>query len=50
MTSKTNKLESIRKRKTRTRGRDRKNALANGGTTLPREELFKVQEAQPKKD
>ncbi|MFZ9888710.1 MAG: hypothetical protein ACO3JL_14515 [Myxococcota bacterium] len=46
MASKTTKVETIRKRKTRTRGRDRKNALQNHGTTLPREELFKVQPKQ----
>ncbi len=45
MVSKTTKTESVRKRKSRTRGGDRKNALANNGTSLPREELFKVQPA-----
>lgn len=43
MVSKTNRTETVRKRKARTGGRDRKNALHNNGTSLPREELFKVQ-------
>jgi hypothetical protein len=42
MVSNTNQTESIRQRKERKRGRKRKNALANHGTTKPREELFKV--------
>lgn len=47
MVSKTTRTEAIRQRKARTRGRARKNALENHGTSLPREELFKV---QPKKE
>lgn len=46
MVSKTTRTESIRQRKARTRGRDRKNALENHGTSLPREELFKVQKKE----
>lgn len=44
MVSNTKHTETVRKRKSRTRGRDRKNALQNHGTTKSREELFKVQE------
>lgn len=44
MVSKTRQTENIRKRKSRSRGRHRKNALQNHGTTKPREELFKVQQ------
>jgi hypothetical protein len=42
MVSKTRRSKRIRTRKARTSGRKRKNALANNGTTLPAEELFKV--------
>lgn len=44
MVSPTKHTERVRQRKARSRGRDRKNALENYGTTKPREELFKVQQ------
>lgn len=43
MASCTQQTESVRQRKARRRGRARKNALHNHGTTKSREELFKVQ-------
>lgn len=43
MASPTQHTESVRQRKARRSGRARKNALANHGTTLSREELFRVQ-------
>lgn len=36
--------ETIRHRKLRRRGKERKNRLENQGTTLSRAELFKVKE------
>lgn len=42
MVSKSNQTETVRKRKQRSKGRERKNALENHGSTQPREELFKV--------
>jgi hypothetical protein len=44
MASPSKKTETVRARKRKNRGRARKNALANHGTTLSREELFKVQD------
>lgn len=44
MVSNTTQTESIRKRKHKRSGRDRKAKMANHGTTLPAAELFKVQE------
>jgi hypothetical protein len=43
MPSPAKQTNTVRERKLRRRGKDRKNALNNTGTTLPREELFKVQ-------
>lgn len=43
MASNTKQTETIRERKMRTRGRARKNKLNKEGTTLTREELFRVQ-------
>lgn len=42
MVSKTNQTESIRSRKSKNSGKKRKNKLANHGTTLPQDELFKL--------
>jgi hypothetical protein len=42
MASACKQTETVRHRKLRTRGRARKNALANQGTTKPRAELFAV--------
>jgi len=44
MVSKTTRTESIRKRKHRRAGKDRKAALANHGTTMSAADLFKVQD------
>jgi hypothetical protein len=43
MVSNTGQTRNIRKRKHRKAGAKRKHALQNNGTTLPAEELFKVQ-------
>jgi hypothetical protein len=43
MPSPAKQTNTVRDRKARRRGKDRKNALNNAGTTLPREDLFKVQ-------
>lgn len=45
MVSNTGQTRTIRKRKHKRAGRDRKAKLANYGTTLPAAELFKVQES-----
>jgi hypothetical protein len=45
MASASKRTETIRKRKLRTRGKDRKNKLSAQGTTPTREELFKLQKA-----
>ena len=45
MASACKQTTTIRERKMRSRGRARKNALNAKGTTLTREELFKVQKA-----
>lgn len=42
MASACKQSETVRQRKLRTRGRARKNALANNGTTKSRAELFAV--------
>lgn len=42
MASACKQTETVRQRKLRTRGKARKNALANHGTTKPRAELFAV--------
>jgi hypothetical protein len=42
MVSKSKQTETVRKRKQRSKGRERKNALENHGSTLSNEELFKV--------
>ena len=42
MASPAKQTNSIRAHKRKARGRARKNALANHGSTLSREELFKV--------
>jgi hypothetical protein len=43
MPSPAKQTNTVRERKLRRRGKDRKNALNNTGTTLGREDLFKVQ-------
>jgi hypothetical protein len=43
MPSPAKQTNTVRERKLRRRGKARKNALNNGGTTQPREDLFKVQ-------
>ncbi len=42
MASSMKQSSTVRQRKLRSRGRQRKNALENKGSTLSREELFKV--------
>ncbi len=42
MVSKTRHTWTVRDNKKKNQGRARKNALANKGTTLPADELFKV--------
>jgi hypothetical protein len=42
MVSKTNQTQTIRARKAQKAGRARKNKLANHGSTLPQDELFKL--------
>ena len=42
MASSMKQSNTVRERKLRRRGKARKNALNNHGTTLTREELFKV--------
>jgi hypothetical protein len=43
MPSPAKQTNTVRERKLRRRGKDRKNALNNAGTTVGRDELFKVQ-------
>jgi hypothetical protein len=43
MASASKQTEVVRNRKLKRRGKARKSALANHGSTLSREELFKVQ-------
>jgi hypothetical protein len=43
MPSPAKQTNTVRERKLRRRGKARKNALENAGTTRSREELFKVQ-------
>ena len=43
MPSSRKQSSNVRAHKLKARGRDRKNKLANEGTTLSREELFKIQ-------
>ena len=43
MPSPAKQTNTVRERKLRRRGKDRKNALNNVGTTQTRESLFKVQ-------
>jgi len=46
MASNTTQTRTIRANKNKKQGRKRKNKLVNHGTTLPSEELFKVQDAE----
>ena len=47
MASSMKQTNTVRERKLRSRGRARKHALENHGSTVTKAELFKVREAKP---